>query len=94
LSNDLGRACCESTKLSQGNPSPPFLFVHHLTIKGGLGLSDCQVGMDYKGIGLWEMVWGEQGSVLGVVVLAINRGRGGYKVGGKWGRGTVMVAGV
>ncbi|GJU34700.1 hypothetical protein Tco_1183054, partial [Tanacetum coccineum] len=42
----------------------------------------------YRGNG---EVGNELGDVLGVVVLAINRGRGGYKVGGKWGRGTVMV---
>ncbi|GJW34394.1 hypothetical protein Tco_0054426 [Tanacetum coccineum] len=45
-------------------------------------------GKGYRGNG---EVGNELGDVLGVVVLAINRGRGGYKVGGKWGRGTVMV---
>ncbi|GJU57148.1 hypothetical protein Tco_1234914 [Tanacetum coccineum] len=44
-------------------------------------------GKGYRGNG---KVGNELGDVLGVVVLAINRGRGGYKVGGKWGS-TVMV---
>ncbi|GKC15807.1 hypothetical protein Tco_1012589, partial [Tanacetum coccineum] len=57
------------------NPSPPFLFVHHLTIKGGLGLSKLPSGKGYRGIGLWEMVRGELGDVLG--------GGIGYK---PWGR--------
>ncbi|GKD38179.1 hypothetical protein Tco_1258386, partial [Tanacetum coccineum] len=72
------------------NPSLP-LALYTISPLKGIGLSGIIKWKSYRGIGLWEMVRGELGDVLGRVVLAINRGRGGYKVGGKWGGGTVMV---
>ncbi|GJR63260.1 hypothetical protein Tco_1505422 [Tanacetum coccineum] len=40
----MGCVSCESTKLSQGNPSPPFALYTISPLKGGAGLSDFQVG--------------------------------------------------
>ncbi|GKF26272.1 hypothetical protein Tco_0082166, partial [Tanacetum coccineum] len=43
----------------ESNPSLPLVLVHHLTIKGGLGLSKIARVEGYRGNGLWEMVRGE-----------------------------------
>ncbi|GJZ98338.1 hypothetical protein Tco_0670791 [Tanacetum coccineum] len=65
------------------NPSPPFLLNTISPLKGCFGLCDFQVGMGYRGNGLWEMVRGELGDVLGGWFGARNRGRGWFEVGGK-----------
>ncbi|GJT10638.1 hypothetical protein Tco_0857680 [Tanacetum coccineum] len=46
------------------NHSPSFTLTHHSQPLKVFGLSGIAKVAFYKGIGLWELVWGEQGSVL------------------------------
>ncbi|GJR57028.1 hypothetical protein Tco_1499190 [Tanacetum coccineum] len=69
-----------SVQCLSSNPSLPLFLLHHLTIHGVFGLCDCQVGKVIGAMGRWEMVRGRLGSVLGVVVLAINHGGGRLKL--------------
>ncbi|GKF62977.1 hypothetical protein Tco_0183031 [Tanacetum coccineum] len=89
LSFVLVCVCYESTRLPKQS-QPSIVFTAFSAIDGGAGSCKLPSGHGYRGIGLWEMVWGEQGSVLGRwfgletmgeggVVLAVNGLR--YRVG-------------